>query len=76
MDPKIFGKDQSIIIVDDFDDDMKAALYIRAFKATKKHLLDISEAKILIITKDNLRTLFESMSLKEYEDFYLEYYQF
>ncbi len=74
VDPKIFGKDQSVILIDDFDDDMKAASYIRAFKATKKHLLDISEAKILIITKDNLRTLFESMSLKEYEDFYLEYY--
>jgi hypothetical protein len=74
VDPKIFGKDQSLIIIDDFDDDMKAASYIRAFKATKKHLLNISEAKILIITKDNLRTLFESMSLKEYEDFYLEYY--
>lgn len=74
VDPKIFGKDQSVIIIDDFDDDMKAASYIRAFKATRKHLLDISEANILIITKDNLRTLFESMNLKEYEDFYLEYY--
>ena len=74
VDPKIFGKDQSVILIDDFDDDMKAANYIRAFKATKKHLLDISEAKVFIITKENLRTLFESMSLKEYEDFYLEYY--
>ena len=74
VDSKIYGTEQGMIIIDDFDDDIKAASYIRAFKATKKHLLEIKNAKIFIVTKDNLRVIILEQKLKEYEEFYLEYY--
>ena len=74
VDSKIYGKDQGMIIIDEFDDDLEAAKYLRAFKQTKKHLLDIKDAKILIITLDNLKVLFKKSNLAEYEEFYIEYY--
>lgn len=74
VDSKIYGKDQGMVIIEDFDDDMKAAAYIRAFKETKKHLLELNESKILIITLDNLKILFQQFNLEEYEEFYIEYY--
>ena len=71
---KIYGSDQSIIIVEDFESDLKSLEYIRVFKNTRKYLLDLQKAKIVPITKENLRILFETQKLKEYEDFILEYY--
>ncbi len=71
---KIYGSDQSIIIVEDFETDLKSLEYIRVFKNTRKYLLDLQKAKIVPITKENLRILFETQKLKEYEDFILEYY--
>ena len=71
---KIYGSDQSVIIVEDFETDLKSLEYIRVFKNTRKYLLDLQKAKIVPITKENLRILFETQKLKEYEDFILEYY--
>jgi hypothetical protein len=71
---KIFGTDQNIILVQEFETDLKALEYIRVFKNTRKYLFDLNKAKSLVITQDNLRLLFETQKLKEYEDFYLEYY--
>ena len=71
---KIFGTEQSIIVLEVFESDEKAKEYIRVFKNTKKHLTDLQKAKILPITKENLRILFEAQKLEEYEDFTLEYY--
>lgn len=74
VDAKILGKDQGIVLIDDFDNESKASAYIRAFKNTRKHLLEIQGAEIMMITKDNLRVLFEKLDLKAYKDFYEEYY--
>jgi len=71
---KIYGEDQSIILVQDFKDDMKAKEFVRVYKATRKHLLDLQKAKALVITQDNMRTLFETRNLAEYEIFLEEYY--
>jgi hypothetical protein len=71
---KIYGEDQSIVLIQEFKDDMKAADYVRTFKATRKYLLDLQKAKILIITQENMRILFETKKLEEYEIFYDEYY--
>jgi hypothetical protein len=71
---KIYGEDQSIILVQDFETDLKAKEYIRVFKQTRKHLLDLQKAKILIITQDNMKVLFESKNLAEYELFHEENY--
>ena len=71
---KIYGDDQSIVLVQEFPTDMKAREYLRVFKATKKHLLDLNKAKILIITQENMRVLFESKNLAEYEIFHEENY--
>lgn len=71
---KIYGDDQSVILVEEFDTDLKAIEYLRVFKNTRKHLLDLQKAKIVVITRDNLKILFETQKLQEYEDFVLEYY--
>ena len=76
IDSKLFGKDQQgIVMIKEFDDEIKATSYITAFKNTKKHLLTLNEAKIFMISKENMVTLFQRMSLPEYEKFYKEYYQ-
>ena len=75
MDTKLFGKDQQgLVMIKEFEDEIKATNYITAFKNTKKHLLNLNEAKIFMISKENMATLFKRMSLQEYEDFYKEYY--
>lgn len=75
VDTKLFGKDQqSVVMVKEFEDEIKASTYITAFKNTKKHLLNLNEAKIFMISKENMATLFLRMSLAEYEEFYKEYY--
>lgn len=71
---KIYGADQSIILIQEFDNDMKAAEYVRVYKATRKHLMDLQKAKILVITQENMKVLFETQKLQEYETFYDEYY--
>lgn len=75
LDTKLFGKDQqAVVMIKDFEDEIKASTYITAFKNTTKHLQSLNEAKIFMISKENMATLFKRMSLKEYEDFYKEYY--
>ena len=63
-----------MILVEEFKLDTDALEYIRVFKKTRKHLLDLQKAKIILITRDNLKILFETQKLQEYEDFQLEYY--
>ena len=70
---KVYG-DQSIILVNDFEKEADGSEYIRVFKRTRKYLLDLQNAKILMITQENMKILFEKQNLAEYEKFYEEYY--
>ncbi len=71
---KIYGDDQSIVVIDKFENDLEAKEYMRTFKATRKHLMDLQVAKTTLITLPNLKTLFETQKLNEYEMFCEEYY--
>ena len=71
---KIFKEDQSIVLIQQFDNDLKANEYIRVFKQTRKHLMDMQKAKIMAITQENMKTLFETGNLIEYDKFYEENY--
>lgn len=71
---KIFGEKSSVIVVDDFATEAAASEYIRVYKRTRKHLLDMQDAKILMITAENLKVLFQLQNLEEYERFYEENY--
>ncbi len=71
---KIYGEDQSVVIIDKFENDLDAKEYMRTFKATRKHLMELQNAKTILITQPNLKTLFETRKLKEYEEFCEEYY--
>ena len=71
---KIFGSDQSVVVVQDFDNDTKAIEYMRVFKTPKKHTLDLSKIKVLAISEDNMKLLFERQNLTEYEQFHDEFY--
>ena len=75
MDTKLFGKDQQgVVMVKEFEDEIKASTYITAFRNTQKHLGSLNDAKIFMISKENMATLFKRMSLEEYENFYKQYY--
>lgn len=70
---KVF-KEGSVMLVDDFENESEAARYITAYKNTRKYLLDLQEAKIMMVTKENLIILLQKQDLKEYDLFYEEYY--
>jgi hypothetical protein len=53
---------------------MKAKEYVRTFKATRKHLMDLQKAKIMVITQENMKVLFDTKKMQEYETFYDEFY--
>ncbi|MGJ8661543.1 MAG: tetratricopeptide repeat protein [Bacteroidota bacterium] len=71
---KIYSDNQSIVLIDDFETEMDAAKYQRVYKSTRKHLLDLQKAKVIIISQDNLKILFQTQKLEEYDNFYDEYY--
>lgn len=71
---KIYGDDQSVIVIGEFADESAATKYIRVYKETRKYLLDLQNAKIVMITDENMKTLFQNKNLEEYEKFYEEYY--
>jgi tetratricopeptide (TPR) repeat protein len=66
--------DQSLLMIENVSSELKATEYIRVFKATRKHLLDLQKNKIIVISKENYKILYETKKLQEYEDFMLEYY--
>lgn len=70
---KVF-KDQNVLIVKEFPDERIAADYISTYKKTRKHLLDMQKMRILFISEENLRTLFETFKLDEYQLFFDENY--
>jgi hypothetical protein len=70
---KVFGEG-SVILVDEFENETAAGSYITAFKNTRKYLLDLQNAKIMMITKENLIILLQKQDSKEYDLFYEEYY--
>ena len=70
---KVF-KDGSVILIDVFESESAASSYITAYKNTRKYLLDLQNANIMMITKENLIILLQKQELKEYNLFYEEYY--
>ena len=69
---KVLGLDQNIILVKEMSEE-KGRDYIRTYKKTKK-LMEMQEAKIMMITADNIKTLFDAHTLDAYEVFYAEFY--
>lgn len=67
-------KEQNILIVKEFEDEFKAREYMNTYKKTRKHLLDMQKMKIIFISEDNLRILFETFKLEEYQLFFDENY--
>lgn len=70
----LYGGTQSVVMVGDFATGKDAKEYIQTYKKTRKHLLDLQNAKTLIITPKNLKLLFETKELQQYETFFQEYY--
>lgn len=71
---KIYGEKTNIILVKEFASEIEAASYLSTYKRTKKHLLDLQKMKIIYISQDNLKLLFETQKLAEYELFFDEFY--
>ena len=70
---KVF-KEGSVILIDEFENETEAAKYITAYKRTRKYLLDLQNAPIMMITKENLIILLQKQELKDYNLFYEEFY--
>ena len=60
--------------MNDFEKESDGTEYIRVFKKTRKYLLDLQNAKIIMISPENMKILFEKQNLPLYEKFYEEYY--
>lgn len=69
-----YNNSQSIIILSDFETESDASEYIRVYRRTRKHLMDLQNAKIMMITDANLKVVIQKQKLTDYEKFYEEYY--
>ncbi len=65
---------KNFILVQEFQDVFEAKDYLRVFKSSKKQKVDITKVSLYIITKENLKILYEKQNLDEYELFYEENY--
>lgn len=65
---------KNVIMVSEFPTDRDAKEYSRKYQDTRKHLLDLQKAKRLIITPKNIKILFQTNKLEEYQSFFEEYY--
>ena len=70
----LYGDNQSIILLQDFETENDAKEYVRKYKSTRKYLLDLQNAEIIIITAKNMKLLFETQDLQQYKNFFDEYY--
>jgi len=70
----LFDQTQTIVMIAEFPNENEAKEYLRTYKKTKKHLLGLQDAKTLIISRENIKLLFDSKKLSDYEKFYQDYY--
>lgn len=70
----LFNGNQNIVMIAEFPNERAAKEYVQTYKKTRKYLLDLQNAKTVIITPKNLKLLFETKELEQYETFYQEYY--
>ena len=71
---KLYGDKENVILISTFETEAEASEYIRVYKRTRKYLLDLQNAKIFMITLDNMKILFQKQNAEEYENYYDEYY--
>ena len=71
---KLYGDKKNVILISTFETEAEASEYIRVYKRTRKYLLDLQNAKIFMITLDNMKILFQKQNAEEYENYYDEYY--
>jgi hypothetical protein len=71
---KIFGGSQNVIFVEGFENQETVQEYLSTFKSTRKHITKLHNNTIIIISKKNLKTLFETQNLSEYETFSIQYF--
>lgn len=67
-------KEDNVILLKQFKDEIEAASYVSMYKRTRNHLLDMQKMKILFISEKNLLTLFDTSKLEEYQLFFDENY--
>lgn len=67
-------KNDNVILVKPFKDELEAGSYVSFYKRTRNHLLDMQKMKILFISEKNLLTLFDTGKLDEYQLFFDENY--
>jgi hypothetical protein len=70
----LYNSTQNILMVAEFAKEADAKEYVNTFKKTKKYLLDLRESKTLIISPKNMKLLFETKEMGQYELFYTEFY--
>ncbi|HNS41679.1 MAG TPA: tetratricopeptide repeat protein [Taishania sp.] len=70
----LYNSTQNILMVAEFAKEADAKEYVNTFKKTKKYLLDLRESKTVVISPKNMKLLFETKELEQYELFYTEFY--
>lgn len=71
---KIFGSSQNVVFIDEFENEATVKEYVSTFHSTRKHISKLHNNKMIFISKKNLKTLFETQKLDEYEVFSLKHF--
>lgn len=71
---KVFGSSQNVVFIDEFENEATVKEYVSTFQSSRKHILKLQNNKMVFISKKNLKTLFETQNLEEYEKFSLKYF--
>ena len=69
----LLGNTNAVMIAE-FPTDRDAKEFTRKYQDTRKHLLDLQKAKKIIISPKNIKILFQTNKLEEYQAFFEDYY--
>ena len=63
-----FPPSYAVILITVYTQELDVINYIRVYKKTRKHLFDLQNADIYMISTENMRVLFKDKKLKKYKD--------
>ncbi|MFA5575075.1 MAG: hypothetical protein WC994_08495 [Brumimicrobium sp.] len=71
---RLYSDSVTFILIDQFKTSGEASSYIRDFKNAKRYVHEINKNEILIISKENLRTIMLDKKLIDYKKFHDKYF--
>lgn len=67
---QIYDKETDLVVIQEFISSMEAKNYIKDFKNAKRYVSDLKGNEIMLISRENFKTLLQGKKLTEYRKFY------